>query len=98
MTITVSTNSVTWLGNGATTVFSYTFAMPSAADATLLYTTAAGVQTTVAPGAYGLTGVGQPTAGGGPPAPAIAPSIVDGPLLMHRLYSVENVELFRLPL
>jgi hypothetical protein len=66
MTITVSTNSVTWLGNGATTVFSYTFAMPSAADATLLYTTAAGVQTTVAPGAYGLTGVGQPTAGGGP--------------------------------
>jgi hypothetical protein len=66
MTISVSTNSVTWLGNGATTVFTYTFAIPATADVTVLYTTAAGVQTTVAPGAYTITGVGQPTAGGGP--------------------------------
>jgi hypothetical protein len=66
MTITVSTNAVTFLGNGATTVFSYGFAMPAAANATLLYTDALGNQTTVAPGGYAITGVGQPTAGGGP--------------------------------
>ncbi len=66
MTISVSTNSVTWLGNGATTVFSYTFAMPAASYATLLYTDASGVQTTVAAANYTLTGCGQPTAGGGP--------------------------------
>jgi hypothetical protein len=81
VTITVSTNSVTWLGNGATTVFSYSFAMP-AGCATLRYTTAAGgagqgsaggaggmpsggVQTIVVPAAYTMAGVGQRTAGGG---------------------------------
>lgn len=66
MTIDVSTNSQNWLGNGATTVFPYTFAMPDASDATLLLTDSAGVQTTIPGGSYSITGVGQPTAGGGP--------------------------------
>jgi hypothetical protein len=63
MTITVATNSATWQGNGATTSFPYLFALPAASQATLLYTTAAGLQTTVASGAYTITGVGQPTPG-----------------------------------
>lgn len=65
MTIQTSTSKVIFQGNGATTVFTYSFPMPSASNAVVLFTDASGNQTTVSPGAYVLTGVGQPTAGGG---------------------------------
>lgn len=65
MTIQTSTSKVIFQGNGATTVFTYSFPMPAASNAVVLFTDASGNQTTVSPGAYVLTGVGQPTAGGG---------------------------------
>lgn len=65
MTIQTSTSKVIFQGNGATTVFTYSFPMPAASNAIVLFTDASGNQTTVSPGAYVLTGVGQPTAGGG---------------------------------
>lgn len=65
MTITVSSNKVTFLGNGATTVFAYSFAMPAGSDR-LYFTDATGAQTLIASQNYTITGVGQPTYGGGP--------------------------------
>jgi hypothetical protein len=66
MTISLPTNKVQWLGNGATTTFSYPFAMPAASEAVLIYTDPLGNQAALAPGSYTITGIGQPTAGGGP--------------------------------
>lgn len=80
MTITVSTNQVTWLGNGATSVFPYSFAMPTLADASLLLTSATGTQSVVAPGAYSITGVGQPTAGGGPQGGSVTYPLTGSPI------------------
>jgi hypothetical protein len=65
MTVSVSTNKANYLGNAATTVWPYNFCMPSLSDAVVLYTDATGAQSTIPPAAYTLTGVGQPTAGGG---------------------------------
>jgi hypothetical protein len=66
VTVSAGSNKVTWLGNGAASTFSYNFCMPAASDAVVLFTDATGNQTTIPPSAYTLTGIGQPTAGGGP--------------------------------
>lgn len=65
MTIATTTNKVVWLGNGSTTVFSYTFPIASASEVVLIYTDANGNQTTIPSANYSITGIGQPTAGGG---------------------------------
>lgn len=64
MTVTTAASKVIFQGNGATSVFTYSFAMPIGTEV-VLYTTSAGLQTKLAPGTYAITGEGQPTAGGG---------------------------------
>jgi hypothetical protein len=64
MTVTASSSKVVFAGNGATTVFSYSFAIPTGAEV-VTYTPTTGIPVTLAPGSYTITGEGQPTAGGG---------------------------------
>jgi hypothetical protein len=78
MTIATTTNKVIWQGNGATSVFSYSFLIPAPPEAvvTLTYTTAAGAQTVIGAGQYTITGLGNAAGGtvtytnGGSPIPA----------------------------
>lgn len=63
MTINTTTSSVTVLGNGATTVFSYSFMIPGGSttdktNVTLTQVTAAGVSTVIPSGSFSITGVG----------------------------------------
>lgn len=76
MTVPNAANKIIWLGNGATSVFTYSFPIPAAADVVLTYTDASGNQTVLGPSQYTITGLG--TAGGGTvtypiSGPAIAP-------------------------
>jgi hypothetical protein len=55
MTVSTSTNKAIFLGNGATTTFSFTFNMVDASYAVVTYTDSNGNQSVVAPGTYTLT-------------------------------------------
>jgi hypothetical protein len=63
MTISTTVNKVIGQGNGATTAFSYSFLMPSAANAVVTFTDAFGNQTVLSPSQYSLSGVGNPNGG-----------------------------------
>jgi hypothetical protein len=63
MTVETTSSKVIWAGNGATTVFSYSFEIDAASDIVLTYTDAAGNVTTVGSAAWSVTGIGT-TAGG----------------------------------
>lgn len=63
MTISTTVNKVVGQGNGATTAFSYSFLLPSAANAVVTFTDAAGAVTVLAPTQYTLSGVGNPSGG-----------------------------------
>jgi hypothetical protein len=52
MTISTQASSVTYLGNGITQTFSFSFVADAAADIIVYYTNAQGVQTVVAPSQY----------------------------------------------
>lgn len=65
MTVTTSASKVIFQGNGATTVFTYSFAIPIGTEVVVL-TNAQGVAVTLLPSTYTIAGEGQPTAGGGP--------------------------------
>lgn len=54
MTISTTSSHITYLGNGATTVFTFPFVGVSAADLEVIYTNASGVQTTLNPSTYTL--------------------------------------------
>jgi hypothetical protein len=63
MTISTQTNKTIALGNGATTVFNYSFFLDDAAHMYVVYTDTAGNEIVVTSGQYTLTGVGVPTGG-----------------------------------
>lgn len=63
MTVATTTNVQQWLGNGSTTVFSYSFPIELASQITLLYTDASGNQTSLTPAQYSVTGIGVTTGG-----------------------------------
>lgn len=64
MTINTTTNKARYIGNGATTVFSYGFLIPSASDLGVYYTDpTTGITTLLASNLYTVTGLGN--AGGG---------------------------------
>jgi hypothetical protein len=54
MTVSTTANSITFLGNGATTTFAFSFPVVAAADINVIYTDANGVITTLAPTAYSV--------------------------------------------
>ena len=63
MTVSVTACKLIALSNGAQTTFSYNFSMPIGSAYTLIYTDAAGNQTTLSPSAYSVGGLGNPVGG-----------------------------------
>jgi hypothetical protein len=63
LTVTTSVNKVIWQGNGATTVFSYSFPIPTTASVIVFYTDASGNQTILSPAQYTITGIGSSSGG-----------------------------------
>ncbi|CAJ0778713.1 hypothetical protein LMG7141_00790 [Ralstonia condita] len=76
MTISTTSNSVVAQGNGATTNFSFSFAVPSAAFLQVLYADTTGTVTLLPPSSYSVSGIGSSVGGSvtyplsGPPIPA----------------------------
>lgn len=58
MTVSTTSNYVQWLGNGATTIFSYAFPIPLSTDVLLTITDSGGTVTTLLPTQYSITGIG----------------------------------------
>lgn len=81
MTVTTTSNKVILLGNGATTVWPFTFQIPNAASLQLSIFDAAGNQTVIAAGNYTVTGLGAP-AGGAVTYPLSGSPLAAGSLLM----------------
>lgn len=77
MTVSTTACKVIALGNGATTVFNYTFLINLAADALVIFTSAAGVETILGPSLYSITGLTNP-AGGTVTYPLIGSPIASG--------------------
>lgn len=63
MTLTNTTFSQTFQGNGATTVFNYNFPIPLDTYVVAIYTDPSGVSTTLTPNLYTITGLGNPSGG-----------------------------------
>lgn len=63
MTISSETTKQTFVGNGAQTVFGYTFLLPTTAQYALYYVDADGTIFPVAQADYTLTGIGNPAGG-----------------------------------
>lgn len=58
MTVTSTSTSITWAGNGSTTEFSYSFLIPAPGQYAL-YSTTSGVTTQVAQNLYSVSGIGN---------------------------------------
>lgn len=63
MTISTSASKLVAQGNGATTVFSYSFLIPSASEAVVSVVSVIGAATQLTPSQYTLTGIGDPNGG-----------------------------------
>jgi len=63
LTLALTLSTITTEGNGSTSAFAYPFDIPSAADAQVIYTDLTGLQTTLLPTQYTLSGAGA--VGGG---------------------------------
>ena len=63
MALTTTTNKVIHNGNASATVFAYTFPILDASHLSVIYTSAAGVETTLSASQYSVTGIGTTTGG-----------------------------------
>lgn len=63
MSLSTTASKVVANGNGATTVWPYTFPIPDTASLQVIYTDANGVQTTLSPSQFSVTGIGSTTGG-----------------------------------
>lgn len=63
MTISTTSNKALWSGNGATTVFPFSFEINNSNEATLYYTDATGAVSTIPPSSYSIAGIGSPNGG-----------------------------------
>ena len=63
MALSTTTNKVIHSGNASATVFPFTFPIPDASYLSVIYTSAAGVETTLSPSLYSATGIGTTTGG-----------------------------------
>lgn len=80
MSLSTTANKVIHAGNGSATSFSYTFPIQASADLDVIYTDADGVETTLTPSQYSVTGIGTPT-GGAVTYPLVGSAIASGTLL-----------------
>jgi len=94
MTLDTTTSKVIFSGNGATTVFSYSFIIPDAGSVVAIYTDTDGVSTTLAPSQYTITGLDD-SAGGTITYPTSGPPIANGTTLtlMRSVPLVQETEL-----
>lgn len=63
MSLSTTTNKVIYSGNGATTVWPFSFPVLDADHLGVIFTNAAGAETAVAASAYTVTGIGAPAGG-----------------------------------
>lgn len=56
MTVTTQTASISYIGNGSTTVFTFPFVYVSSTDITVTYTNSSGTETVLNPSQYTFTG------------------------------------------
>ncbi len=77
MALTTTTNKVIHNGNASATVFAYTFPILDASHLSVIYTSAAGVETTLSASQYSVTGIGT-TAGGNVTYPLTGSPIASG--------------------
>lgn len=63
MALTTTTNKVIHDGNASATVFPYSFPILSASHLTVIYTNAAGAETTLSPSQFSVTGIGGRSGG-----------------------------------
>jgi hypothetical protein len=80
MTISTTSNKAQWAANGVTTVFSFSFEIPEASQAAL-YLISGSTITLLSPGAYTLSGLGNP-AGGTVTYPLTGPALAAGNMLV----------------
>lgn len=91
MTISATTNRARWAGNGATTVFSFSFEIGSTSQIVLQYTDALGNTSTISPSAYSVSGIGSPN-GGNITYPLSGPPIASGTsLTLTRIVSLQQL-------
>jgi len=91
MTISTTTSKVIWQGNGATTAFSYSFAMPIASEAVLTYTDTFGNQTVLNAAQYSITGVGTSTTGGGTQGGTVTYPLTGSPIAAGTTLTLQRV-------
>jgi hypothetical protein len=86
MTIETTTSSVTYQGNSATTVFTYGFLIPAAADAVVSLTDIAGNTTeTLDPAAYTITGLNDANGG------TVTYPLVGSPITTASNFTIQRV-------
>ena len=77
MALTTTANRVGFSGNSTTTVWPFTFPIPDASYLSVIYTNAAGVDTTLSSSVYSVTGIGT-TTGGNVTYPLVGSPIATG--------------------
>lgn len=80
MALSNTLRKVIHAGNASATVFPYTFPIPEVSQISVIYTDAAGAETTLSPSLYTVTGIGTLT-GGSVIYPLIGSAIATGTLL-----------------
>lgn len=91
MTIATTTNRAQWQGNGATTVFSFSFEIDSVSEIVLVLTSPSGTITPISPSAYSVTGLGLP-AGGSITYPLSGAPVAQGfTLTLTRIVSLQQL-------
>lgn len=91
MTVSIVSVKVIALGNGAQSVFTYTFPIPVGADYQLIYTDANGVETVLAASAFSITGIGTPGGGTFTYAPSGTPIAAGTTLTLVRMVPYEQL-------
>lgn len=84
MSLYTASNRVTYAGNGSTTAFPFAFRIPDASHLSVIYTDAAGNETTLSPATYSVTGIG-----------IVAGGVVTYPLSGSALASGKTLTLLR---
>lgn len=94
MTVSSTTNIVVYEGNGATTIWSFDFLIPTQADAVITYTDASGIETVLNTAQYSITGLDD-TDGGSVTYPLSGSPIANGTFLsiLRNLPLVQTTDL-----
>lgn len=86
MTISTTSNTVSYVGDGSNTNFPFTFEIPAAADLeVILTTTATGATTTLGSSTYSVSGLGNPSGG------AVTYPLVGSPISSSYTLTVQRI-------